>query len=452
MPSDSIRFLIGCHLPTECATILERPDEVENLASRILRGEVFIVRRGLQQLGLFDTLVRSTLEGIRNCVGPEIAGEIERSGFDRIHEWVKPADIPTVTDAVYKVVTGNASDVLVKLVPGLFPGGKDYYFESSPNVRFHIPFDIAAAHRKKFDTFTETHGEGKITAHGPHRDPWVDCPENVINVWIAIGPVKRGNGLTIFTQDYQTQFAFRDGYILPGAKLHRPITVDLNPGDIVLFHSNHLHGSELNQTHSTRYAISYRVAFGKPYYPHGHYHYYHHVGLASGPLRWLAGLPQNLQWSFVRYQFLRLKYKLTGRGRMTGYDAGGAHRDGMPEQSIPADGALTLTDFPVGTIRAVSKSVCVARLGEAEFSAVSRVCPHAGGDLAGGWIEDGRIVCPLHSLAFDPSTGASRCNALKSLRVFPCKVQDGRVSVRAGEPADVKREQELRPADLSVSA
>jgi nitrite reductase/ring-hydroxylating ferredoxin subunit len=432
--------------------MLQRPDEVENLAPRILRGEVFVVRRGLQQLGLFDTLVRSTLEGIRNSAGPEIATEIERSGFDRIHEWVKPADIPAVTDAVYKVVTDNANDVLVKLVPGLFPGGKDYYFERSPNVRFHIPFGMAAAHRKKFDKFTETHGEGKITAHGPHRDPWVDCPENVINVWIAIGPVRRGNGLTIFAEDYRTQFAFRDGYILPGAKLHQPINFDLDPGDIVLFHSNHLHGSELNQTQSTRYAISYRVAFGKPYYPHGHYHHYHHVGLASGPLRWLAGLPQNLQWSFVRYQFLRLKYKLAGKGRMSGYDAGASQRDGMLEQSVPADGALTLSDLPVGSIRAVSKSVCVARLGEEEFTAVSRYCPHSGGDLAGGWIEDGKIVCPLHSLAFDPRTGASRCNALKSLRVFPCEVRNGRVAVRAGEPADVKRGPEVHPADLSVSA
>ena len=96
--------------------MLQRPDEVGDLAPRILRGEVFVVRRGLQQLGLYDTLVRSTLEGIRNTAGPEVASEIERCGFDRIHEWVKPAEIPAVTDAVYKVVTENASDVLPSMV------------------------------------------------------------------------------------------------------------------------------------------------------------------------------------------------------------------------------------------------------------------------------------------------------------------------------------------------
>lgn len=433
-------------MPDQSATIVECPDKVEGLARRILRGEVFVVRRGLQQLGLLETLARSTLEGIRNFAGPEVASKIERDGFDQIHKWIKPADIPAVTDAVYKVVTENSNDVLVKLVPGLFPGNESYYFERSPNVRFHIPFDMASGYRKEFDKFAESYGQGKIAAHGPHRDPWVDCPENVINVWIAIGPVQRGNGLTIFTEDYRTGFDFRDGYIIPGAKLHRPITFDLNPGDIVLFHSDHLHGSELNQTQSTRYVISYRVAFGKPRYPQGHYHYYQHVGLASGPLRWFAGLPQNLQWSFVRYQFLRLKYKITGSGRMTGHDSAGSHPEGMLAPSVPENGALSLADFPVGSIRALSKSVCVARFGESEFSVMSRYCPHAGGDLACGWIEDGKIVCPLHSLAFDPHTGASRCNALKSLRTFPYEVQDGRISVRAGEPADLTPEP--RPADL----
>jgi len=124
---------------------------------------------------------------------------------------------------------------------------------------------------------------------------------------------------------------------------------------------------------------------------------------------------------------------------MTGYDAAGSRRDSVLEKPvakdiIPGDSGLALDDFPVGSIRPVSRNVCVARLGEDEFSAVSRYCPHAGGDLTSGWIEDGKIVCPLHSLAIDPHTGASRCNALKPLRVFPCEVRNGRIFVGTSEP------------------
>jgi hypothetical protein len=100
-------------MPEASATIIDRLDGAPGLARRILDGEVVIVRRGLQQLGVFDTLVQSTLAGIRKCLGPDVASQVERAGFDRIHEFVQPGDIPRVTDAVYEFVTANANDVLV---------------------------------------------------------------------------------------------------------------------------------------------------------------------------------------------------------------------------------------------------------------------------------------------------------------------------------------------------
>jgi nitrite reductase/ring-hydroxylating ferredoxin subunit len=319
----------------------------------------------------------------------------------------------------------------------MFPDAGTYYYERSPNVRFHIPFDLAARHRREFNKFAEKRGQGKIAAHGPHRDPWVDCPENAINLWIAFGPVLRGNGLTVYAEDYRTPFAFKDGYVENGEKLHKPFNFDLAPGDAVLFHSNHLHGSELNRTDRTRYVVSYRVTFGKPHYPHGHYHHYVHGGLAGGPFKALAGIPQNLQASFFRYQLRRLRYRITGTGRMTGADEAAVSR--RPVETFTPDASIALADLPVGAIRPVARTVCVARMKEDEVVAVSRYCPHSGGDLTGGWIDEGKIVCPLHCLPFDPATGASPCESLRALRRFPCEVRNGRVHVRvdgAGEPQE----------------
>jgi nitrite reductase/ring-hydroxylating ferredoxin subunit len=422
------------HSPVEIKNVGEVPD----LAGRILGGEVFVLRRGLQQLGLFEPLVEGTLEGIRAAAGEEVADKVRRGGFDRIHEWVTPLDLPAVTDSVYAVLTPRAYDHLQALVPRVFPGAGTFYYEQAPNVRFHIPFDLASRYRREFDKFAEKRGQGKIAAHGPHRDQWVDCPANAINIWIAIGPVQQGNSLTVFTEDFETPFAFKDGYILNGERLHKPVSFDLDPGDAVLFLSHHLHGSELNRTSRTRYVVSYRVTFGKPHYPHGHYHHYLHSGVAGGPLRRFAHIPQNLQASFFRYQFRRVRIKLTGRGRMTGADSAAARptaatRTPLAEPSIP------LADFHVGTIRAVAKNACVARLGEHEFAAFSRHCPHSGGDLTAGWVDDGKIVCPLHSLPFDCRTGASPCTSLKALRSFPWQVRDGRVYVSLEQPAAAGR-------------
>lgn len=413
----------------ESAIEITRVGSIEGLAKRVLNGEVFVLRGGLQQIGLMDGIVESTLAGIRKAAGQGTADKVREMGFEKVHEVIDPAALPAVTDAVYKEVTPAARGFLTTFVPAVFPGEGDYYYERSPNVRFHIPFDRAQAQRKEFDKFAKKVGEGKLSAHGPHRDPWVDCPENVINVWIAIGPVKHGNGLTVFAKDYDRKLAFKNGYLTSGS-LNKPLSFEMQPGDVVLFHSNHLHGSELNRTDETRYVVSYRVAFGKPYYPHGHYHHYQHGGLAAGPLHFLAGVPQNLQWSFFRYQFARLRYKLTGQGRMSGRDSDAVEAAPITE---PTEGSVALADLPVGTIRAVSKKVCIARLGENEFAALSRYCPHAGGDLTGGWIDDGKVVCPMHSMEFDTKSGASPCKTLAPLRRYQYSVRDGRVYVDADE-------------------
>lgn len=403
--------------------------QVKGLASRILNGEIVVLRRCLQQAGVYDGIVKATTDGIRTVVGADKAAAVARDGFDRIHATVTPSEIPPVTDAIYKEITARAHADLNALVPRIFPEASEYYFERSPNVRFHLPFDVVADHQRSFKDFTQKFGEGKITAHGPHRDPWVDCPVNVINVWIAIGPVQRGNGLTVFAEEYAKEFGFKDGYINDGVRLTQPLTFDLEPGDAVLFHSDHLHGSELNRTDHTRYVISYRISLDKPKYPHGHYHQYLHAGLASGPFKALAGVPQNLQWSFFRYQMKRLQYKLTGKGRMTGQDEVGSH-GGPGADAVVERTEIPLAEFPVGSIQATSKGVCVARLGEHEFVAVSRRCAHQGGDLAGGWIEDGQIVCPLHALPYDLTTGASACRTIKPLRRYPVEVHDDKVTVR----------------------
>jgi nitrite reductase/ring-hydroxylating ferredoxin subunit len=409
--------------------------EFSDLVRRILDGEVVVVRRALQQAGVFELLTEATVEGIRAAGGDETAEKVRQCGFDRIHEWVKPADLPALTDAVSKVITPIGHASLQALIPKLFPESGTYYYERNPNVRFHIPYDLAVRHQREFNKFAEKRGQGKIAAHGPHRDQWVDCPDNAINVWIAVGPVRRGNGLTVYTEDYRTQFAFEDGYVHREAKLHKPLSFDLAPGDAVLFRSNHLHGSELNRTDRTRYVVSFRVTFGKPHYPHGHYHHYLHGGLASGPLRALAAIPQNLQASFVRYQFRRLRYKITGRGRMTGADSASVLYEKKTEVWGP-DASIALADLPVGSIRAVAKTVCVARLDHDAVVALSRFCPHSGGDLTGGWVDEGRVVCPLHNLTFDPETGASPCASLRALRRFPCTVRDGHVHVTLDGSSD----------------
>ena len=45
-------------------------------------------------------------------------------------------------------------------------------------------------------------------------------------------------------------------------------------------------------------------------------------------------------------------------------------------------------------------AVCLARIG-GELAALDNWCPHRRGPLGQGWVEDGAVICPWHSWAFD---------------------------------------------------
>ena len=142
-------------------------------------------------------------------------------------------------------------------------------------------------------------------------------------------------------------------------RLDKPITFDLAPGDMVLFHSHHLHGSELNRTEATRYVVSYRIALGRPRFPRGHYHAYRHAGLARGPLRAVATWPAMMQASYARSLARRAVRRLFGAP---------PRAPTPPAPTAGPNGAIALADLPVGEIRAASASVCVVRLDETQSS------------------------------------------------------------------------------------
>ena len=84
-------------------------------------------------------------------------------------------------------------------------------------------------------------------------------------------------------------------------------------------------------------------------------------------------------------------------------------------------------DIPRGEGRAYpldGEQVAVFRLRDGSLRAVSAVCPHRGGPIADGQIDDRVVLCPLHLNAFDLATGECLTAAF-ALRTFPVTVDDG---------------------------
>lgn len=64
-------------------------------------------------------------------------------------------------------------------------------------------------------------------------------------------------------------------------------------------------------------------------------------------------------------------------------------------------------------------TVAIFRARDGAIYATQPDCPHRGGPLIDGLIGSGKIICPLHSFAFQLATGEPIENSCTPLRTYP---------------------------------
>ena len=87
---------------------------------------------------------------------------------------------------------------------------------------------------------------------------------------------------------------------------------------------------------------------------------------------------------------------------------------------------------PAGQVRefvSAGRALCVANV-DGTICVLDGTCPHEGGPLGEGTIEEGRVVCPWHEYAFDVHTGAAHDDPGVKAEVFEAKVEDGELRVK----------------------
>ena len=81
------------------------------------------------------------------------------------------------------------------------------------------------------------------------------------------------------------------------------------------------------------------------------------------------------------------------------------------------------------------RAVVVVRLASGLY-ALDSICPHAGGPLADGHLDDCVLTCPWHGWSFDVRTGVSQVSDEVAVPTFEIKEDGGGLWVRLGpDPA-----------------
>jgi nitrite reductase/ring-hydroxylating ferredoxin subunit len=121
----------------------------------------------------------------------------------------------------------------------------------------------------------------------------------------------------------------------------------------------------------------------------------------------LAGLVKHGAFNAMRQQLRKIP-QLPALGTLT------------EEKSTPAITLFRADDIKEGAARLVrvEKEEIAVFKHEGKLCAIQNICPHDGGQLSAGWIEDGAAVCPLHGYKFNLQTGNCANDARLRANIF----------------------------------
>ena len=100
-----------------------------------------------------------------------------------------------------------------------------------------------------------------------------------------------------------------------------------------------------------------------------------------------------------------------------------------------------LDDLPDGRVRTVNtgtRSLALTRVGD-RYGALDNHCPHQGGPLGEGSIEQGMLRCPWHGYDYDPLTGTPPAGFSDAPACFPVEVRADGIYVGLEDEPDAPR-------------
>ncbi len=227
---------------------------------KVYQGEVFQVSGFLQKLGYFDQIKKIIYSSVSKVAGVEAAARLREVGLEKMHLCLTPQQIfDANVDSAERLKKVSAKLAYV-FGRHLMEFKEHFFIDDLPIIRFYVPHDVYSISKEIFNQRL-----GFLKIQGPHQDNWFGHSTGGINLWMAISDVDKGNGLLIY-QDRWSENIEHDGSLrMPkSTRLGRPTNFQLSPGDLLCFHGEHLHSSEINITNRTRVVLTTRLCREKP--------------------------------------------------------------------------------------------------------------------------------------------------------------------------------------------
>ncbi len=407
---------------------LRKITDEQNVINRCLAGEVLVLSEFLHRSGIYKLVMNTVFCGIEKYAGSAVVEELKRHGLDKLHQQVAPEQLQRIIPYTEKQLTSLSPRIhYLALTRGLGQQEPVWVLQR-PVLRLLMPHDVTYDHSVSAEQFRRQYGDGRITTLRPHRDSWYSEPPDTINLWIALGVIVPGNGLSIYRQLYgqPLEYVTCQG-VVREQPLCRPENYSMNSGDALVFHAEQLHASELNHSDHTRCVLSLRFVLQDP------------AGRSPEPLRYVRVDPRT-RFSFhaLNPVYARVRRRFLALSR-SGPPAEAVRRDvrvfsgelqyQSASSNLKEGNSLPIDLLEPGVPLPISPAHCLVRLTTGEVYRLNRRCPHEGADLLLGNVEGNKLHCPWHNLPFDIASGYSPCTSLNGLNSMRCIVDQGRVLI-----------------------
>lgn len=388
----------------------------DTVLTRLYQGELIFVRNYLQQVNLMKPCITLVLDAVSHVCGKKVKAALRKVGISRLHLHVTKDQLGSVYGVLRNVLAGKMPCVTANMFRQL--GAEDPFFVHNASlIRLQYPHLATRGKQREF----KQQALGKLHPHGPHHDHYQNVPYNAINTWVALNDIDRTNGMLVYLDVWGRNLEKGDEIVADDYLLGRPHWVKMKAGDALIFHSNHLHSSQLNYSGTTRAVLTNRVCIEQPIYPDFNrpQAYYHSrafpvvddfSGLFAAP--GFVGDPNAILSPEAPAPALLAKTE----AQIASSKAAGNDLLYRPVEETQDEARRRLSE---GDIIALDDKTCITRINGEDFE-FPRRCPHEAADLAKGFVEDGKIVCPFHGASLCPVSG--QCDGIASMKFRSKKV------------------------------
>lgn len=403
---------------------------------------------------LVELTTKHTIETIEFVSGKEIAESVKKYGLERMHEFVNPDSIQTIQS----ILGERLKKPLLKLTKqfskenmGL---GEEFYLDLKVIARIKFPFEVARKSKVSYLDYSREQGRQTFEkppeltsgyhrnlpfpawAHGPHADSWFGHSYDGINLWWGIAGVNEESGMTFYPEYVGSETLSvidEPPYLAKDNPLTKPVFFNLDPGDVIVFNSDTLHGTRVNHSGLTRVSLSTRINPNMPRFNTEQFRHIKYWVKASDLEKMLEhALPtgeQSHRLTDNGFDITSNPYIYIAKKEDPGTCDGIYGNTCKKTASVflksikldePASSDIQINIAPSDQLKMDEKllieigheKIVIARTSRG-LRALTAICPHIGYNLAAGGHTDSVIFCNGHGLAFDWDSGLSGCSLYK---------------------------------------